>query len=119
VNENAVGCPATGVTETTEGGGGQPVVVIGNGAAVTAADRAWVARVEVIVVHSGAWRTNATGGLTAPVAASVTRPLRLSTTAFIEKSRPAPTYGGIGSAPVSAGRVSIARLGPVVALPGA
>ena len=61
----------------------------------------------VTVVQSGDWRTKATGGLTAPAAASVTRPLRLRATVLRESSAERYPTGG-----VTAGRVSIVNVGP-------
>ena len=65
------------------------------------------------VVQSGDWRTNAAGGLTAPAAASVTRPLRLRATVLRESSAERYPTGG-----VTAGRVSIVSVGPAVAVAG-
>ncbi len=88
-------------------------MLCGNALTAVAVPRALAASVEVTVVQSGDWRTNATGGFTAPVAASVTRPLRLSATVFMENSADRYPSGG-----VTVGRVSIVSDAPAVAVAG-
>ena len=77
MNVNASGLPATGTTETREGAAGQPVMVWVKAEDAVAVDRAWAMSVDVTEVHSVDCRTN--GVLP-------TRPLRLRSRAFIERS---------------------------------
>jgi hypothetical protein len=62
------------------------VTPCGKEPAAVAVPRALAASVAVTVVQSGDWRMKAAGGLTAPAAASVTRPLRWSATVLSDSS---------------------------------
>ena len=82
----ALGLVGSGATETRPAAAGHPVIVWVNGAATVDGPRALAARVDPTDVQSSDCRAKATGGATAPAAASVTSPLKLSATVFMEKS---------------------------------
>ena len=64
------------------------MTLLANWLAATVPDLACATSVDVTATQVGDWRTKPTGGLTAPAAPSVTRPLRLRATVFMEKSAP-------------------------------
>ena len=79
------------------------------GTATVWGPRALAARVVVTEVQTSDWRTKATGGVTAPAAASVTRPLTMRLRSLRDRS-----LGRYGPTGVTVCRTSIVSEGPDV-----